>query len=122
MLFRSGGTWNSTAGTCSNTNINQSGGSNATSTGSGANVPLVIDGASSEITSIINSILKIVYALSGISIIGVVIMGGIQYSSSNGNPQAVSAAKKKIQNAILALVVMAMLYPLIQWLIPGGAF
>lgn len=78
--------------------------------------------ASDKITELINNILKIIYALSGFSIIGMVILGGIQYSSSNGNPQAVSSAKKKIQGAVLALVVLALLYPFLQWIIPGGSF
>ena len=81
-----------------------------------------ITGASDKITELINNILKIIYALSGFSIIGMVILGGIQYSSSNGNPQAVSSAKKKIQGAVLALVVLALLYPFLQWIIPGGSF
>lgn len=81
-----------------------------------------IDGTSSEISGLIQSILNIIYGISGVSIIGVIILAGIQYSSSNGNPQAVSAAKKKIQNAVLALVVLAILYPFLQWIVPGGAF
>ena len=110
-----GGAWNGTAGTCQNPSATPS-------SETGTRETIDITGASAEITELINNILKIIYALSGFSIIGMVILGGIQYSSSNGNPQAVSSAKKKIQGAVLALVVLALLYPFLQWIIPGGSF
>ena len=49
------------------------------------------------------------------------IIGGIQYSSSNGNPQAVSAAKKKIIDVLTGLAAFIFLYAFLQWLIPGGS-
>jgi hypothetical protein len=50
------------------------------------------------------------------------IFGGIQYTTSGSNPQAVSAAKKKILNVVIALVAYALLYSFFQWLVPGGPF
>lgn len=51
-----------------------------------------------------------------------VIIGGIQYTTSGSNPQAVSAAKKKILNAFIALIAYFLVYAFMQYLIPGGIF
>jgi hypothetical protein len=56
----------------------------------------------------------------GVVVLAMIIIGAIQYSASNGNPQAVNAAKKRIFNAILALIVFAFSYALLNFLIPGG--
>lgn len=61
--------------------------------------------------------------LSGIAatvIVGVIIWGGIQYSMAGPDPQKVQAAKQKITNALLALVLFIFGFALLQWLIPGG--
>ncbi|HZL07945.1 MAG TPA: pilin [Candidatus Dormibacteraeota bacterium] len=51
-----------------------------------------------------------------------IIMGGIQYASSTGDPQKVTAAKQRITNTLIALVAYFFLYGFLQFLIPGGAF
>jgi len=81
-----------------------------------------VKGSSDKIIEFINNAMSIVFSLSAFVIIGVIIAAGIQYSTASGNPQAAGAAKKKIQNAILALVLMAILFPFLQWLVPGGIF
>ncbi len=56
----------------------------------------------------------------GVVVVAVVILGAIQYTASAGNPQAVAAARKRIINAILALVVYALAYSFLNFIIPGG--
>jgi hypothetical protein len=56
----------------------------------------------------------------GVVVLAMIIVGAIQYSASGGNPQTISAAKKKIFNAILALLVFALSFALLNFLIPGG--
>jgi hypothetical protein len=61
--------------------------------------------------------------LAGAVFLGAVIMltvAGIEYTSSNGNPQKVESAKKKIYNVIIGLAAFIFLYAFLQWLIPGG--
>jgi hypothetical protein len=50
------------------------------------------------------------------------IMGGVQYSSSNGDPQKITAAKNRISTTIIALVAYMFLFAFLQFLIPGGIF
>lgn len=49
-------------------------------------------------------------------------LGGIQYASSAGDAQKVTAAKKRISNTIYAIIAYAFLFTFLQWLIPGGLF
>lgn len=58
----------------------------------------------------------------GVIVVIMVIVGGIQYTTAGGNPQAVSAARKRILNAIIALIAFLLLYSFLQWLVPGGLF
>lgn len=50
------------------------------------------------------------------------IVGGIQYSSSQGDPQKTGAAKNRISNTVLAIFAYMFLFVFLQFLIPGGAF
>lgn len=61
-------------------------------------------------------------ALAGLAIAAGFIIGGIQYSTSGGNPSAAAAAKKRIGSAVLALLALVFLYTFLQWLVPGGIF
>jgi hypothetical protein len=58
----------------------------------------------------------------GIVVVALIIVGGIQYITSGGVPQRIEAARKRIINAITALVLFIFMYALLQWLIPGGIF
>lgn len=66
--------------------------------------------------------INLLTGLAGLAITASVIMGGIQYSTSGGNPSAASAAKKRISNAFLALLALVFLYTFLQWIVPGGIF
>lgn len=68
----------------------------------------------------INPFINFLAALVGVVVVMSIIIGGIQYSSSAGDPQAASAAKNRIRNAIIALVTFLFLYALLNFLIPGG--
>lgn len=63
--------------------------------------------------------------LSGLVAVVIVIMiitGGIQYATSADDPQKVTAAKKRIFNAIFALVAYIFMFAFLQWIVPGGVF
>jgi hypothetical protein len=64
--------------------------------------------------------INILAAFVGVAAIIMFIVGGIQYITSNGNPQAVSAAKKRITDVLIGLLAFVFLYAFLQWLIPGG--
>lgn len=58
----------------------------------------------------------------GLIVIASVIFSGIQYSASQGNPEATVKAKSRIQSAIIGLALYMFLFALMQWFVPGGLF
>lgn len=70
----------------------------------------------------VNPIINLLTFVFGLIAIISIIVGGIQYSASGGEPQKVAEAKKRIINTILAIVSYFFLYALMQFLIPGGLF
>jgi uncharacterized membrane protein YraQ (UPF0718 family) len=114
-----GGTYNPDLGTCNTGTTNTTNTTNSTSSSGDG---IVVEGSGDNIFSLLQTVINGLFAIIAFVVIGVIIIAGIQYSTSSGNPQAAGEAKKKINSAILALVVLALLYPFLQWLVPGGAF
>lgn len=68
----------------------------------------------------INPIIKFLVALVGLVVVVAIIIGGIRYAASDGDPQKAAAGKSQIKGAIIALVCFMLLYAALNWLIPGG--
>lgn len=56
----------------------------------------------------------------GIVVVIAIVLAGIKYTTSEGNPEATRQAKQNIQNAILALFIYIFAFALINYLVPGG--
>lgn len=74
------------------------------------------------IVGYIVTITNILSAAVGIVIVIMIAVGGMQYSMARDDPQAVTAAKGRIQNAILALIIYLFGFALLQYIVPGGLF
>lgn len=72
------------------------------------------------ITRYLAILINLLSGMVGVTVVCVLIVGGIQYSTSAGDPQAAAAARKRISNALLALVAFGMMYGFLQWIVPGG--
>lgn len=68
----------------------------------------------------INPLIKLLAGLVGILVVIGVIVGGIQISSAGGDPGKVIAGRKRITNAIIALIAYLFMFAFLQWLLPGG--
>lgn len=65
-------------------------------------------------------ILKIlVYGLGAAATVGVVI-AGIQYMTARDNESQVSASKQRLLNIVIGLVAWAVMWTVMNWLVPGG--
>lgn len=49
-----------------------------------------------------------------------IVVSGIQYITSSGNPDATKAAKSRLTNAILGIILFIFMFAILNWLIPGG--
>lgn len=78
--------------------------------------------SNNQIVKDLNTVVTILSGVVGIVIIGSLIFAGIRYSLAGDNSQEVGAAKQRIINSFIALVVYIAMVSLLQWLIPGGIF
>lgn len=68
----------------------------------------------------LRDVLKLVSSAVGITIIIMIIVAGIQYISSVGDPGAIKNAKNRLVNAMIALLLFLMMFAILQFLVPGG--
>lgn len=74
------------------------------------------------ITKYLTIFINALSALVGIVVVIMIIIGGIQYAAASDDPAKLAAAKQRIANAILALIIFVFAFSFLQWLIPGGIF
>lgn len=53
---------------------------------------------------------------------GAIIYSGIQFMVSQGNSQKTAEARNRIISSLVALALYALMFVILQWLIPGGVF
>jgi len=72
-----------------------------------------------EILYIVLNVLTI-----GVGVLGTlgIVISGIQYLTAGDNEQQVATAKKRIVEVVIGLAIYAVMYVVLQWLIPGGIF
>lgn len=79
-------------------------------------------GCHQEGNPIIDLIFAIIRLLSdgvGLVIVGSLVVAGIQYSSSRGDPQATAAAVNRIRSTIFALLLFIFGYAILNYIIPA---
>lgn len=70
----------------------------------------------------VNPAITALSALVGVAAVASLIYGGIQYSTSNGDPQNVAQAKDRIVKTLIAFVMYLFLFAFLQFIVPGGVF
>lgn len=79
-------------------------------------------GACDLVSKYISPTAEILSASFGLIATISIILAAIQYSAAGGDPQKVSAAKKRLLATIVAIVAYLFLFAFLQFLIPGGVF
>jgi hypothetical protein len=74
------------------------------------------------IATYVNPLINLLSAVFGLIAVASLIMGGIQYTASEGDPQKISKAKSRLTNTVIAVFAYAVLYGFLQFLVPGGLF
>jgi hypothetical protein len=77
---------------------------------------------SNIVQNYINPIILFLGAGVGLVIVIMVVIGGIEYTTSGGDPKHVAEAKNRIANALLALIAWIIIWAFLEWIIPGGLF
>jgi hypothetical protein len=71
------------------------------------------------IAKYLNPAINALAILGGFAIVTGIMIGGIQYASSGGDPQKSAGAKKHLRVAIISLLAFFFLWSMLQFLIPG---
>lgn len=66
------------------------------------------------------AIIRFLAAGVGIVIVLAIIIAGIRYIISSGNPQALQDAKTQLAHAVFALLMFIFMFAALNFLIPGG--
>lgn len=66
------------------------------------------------------AIIRFLAAGVGVVVVISIILAGIQYSTSEGNPEATMKAKRRIQASLIALVIYIFTFAIVNYLVPGG--
>lgn len=74
------------------------------------------------IKAYVNPAINLLSAMFGLIAVISLIMGGIQYAASEGDPQKAASAKGRLYNTLIAIFAYLFLYAILQFLIPGGLF
>jgi hypothetical protein len=74
----------------------------------------------SDILHLIQNAINYALFLAGMLAIVFVIIGGIRYALSQGNPQALQQAKKTLTYAIVGLLVSGMAFAIVNFFSLGG--
>ncbi len=67
-------------------------------------------------------ILTFLSGLVGITVVFMIVLSGIQYITSAGNPDAAKAARGRLTNAILGLLLFILMVGILNFIIPGHIF
>jgi len=73
-----------------------------------------------DVEDILMLVLKVVvYGLGVAAVLGIVI-AGIMYMTARDNEAQMAAARKRLYEVAVGLVAWALMYGVLNWLIPGG--
>lgn len=76
----------------------------------------------SAIWQIVLFIIEILTMGVGLLALAGIVYGSVLYSSAGGNPEQVKKARTTIVNVVIGVVAYALMYALLQWIVPGGVF
>ncbi len=79
-------------------------------------------GAVSPVEDIVYAIIRFMSIGVGIIVVISIIIAGIQYTSSEGNPEVTQEAKNRVRFTMFGLFLYIFAYTIMQYLVPGGLF
>ncbi len=88
--------------------------------GVGVSIDFGCKGAGNPIVDLTFAIVRFLSVGVGIIVVASLIVAGIQYITSSGDPQATANALKRISNTVAALVLYIFIFAIINWLVPAA--
>jgi hypothetical protein len=72
------------------------------------------------IVTYLKTVLQFLSGAIGVVVLLMFTIAGIQYITSAGEPKQITAAKERLVNAVIALVLFAMAAAILNFVVPGG--
>lgn len=79
-------------------------------------------GKGNAIYDLLFAILRFLTIGVGIVAVASMVVAGIQFTSSRGDPKGTAQAMKRIWSTLGALALYLLIYALLNWIVPGGVF
>lgn len=77
-------------------------------------------GGVNPIYAYLKGIIKFMSGLFGIVAVLMVMFSGFQYMTSGGSADVIKKAKKRLVNVVLSIILFAMMFGILSYIIPGG--
>lgn len=77
----------------------------------------VLNSTPSSVGSIINSITNILFWIVGVASVGALIVGGLMYITSAGDPGRTKSAKDTIMYAVIGLIVAILAFAIVNFVL-----
>jgi hypothetical protein len=79
----------------------------------------VSNGQTDDLTGTVNSIINVVIFVIGFVAVAMVILGGVQYSTSSGDSAKVKKAKDTIMYGIIGLIIAILAFAIVNFVLQG---
>jgi hypothetical protein len=66
------------------------------------------------LNNVVNSLISIVFAAAGLLFLAMLFAGGIAWITAGGDPKAVAAARSRLTNALIGLVIVVAAFAIAQ--------
>lgn len=86
----------------------------------GVNTALINCSGENGIYDILAIVINILTAAVGVAAVVGIVIAGIQYMTSSGDPATMTKAKNRIVQVVIGLFAWGSMWALLEWLIPGG--
>jgi hypothetical protein len=90
------------------------------SPGIGVSIDIGCRGQGNPIADMTFAIIRVLSAGVGLVVVGSIVVGGIQYSASRGDPQATAMAINRIRSSLFALLIYIFGFAILNYIIPGA--
>ena len=78
-----------------------------------------VDGGDTKLEVSVQNILSVVFAMVGIIAVIMVIVGGVNYMTSQGDPEKIKKAKNTILYGIIGLVIALLSFAIVSFVLKG---
>jgi hypothetical protein len=88
----------------------------------GLSINIGCRGKGNPVTDMLFAVIRILSDGVGLIVVGSIIVGGIQYTGSRGDPQSTAMAVNRIRSSVFALIIFIFGYAILNFIIPQGFF